>query len=400
MLAVGGLNILYLKRFAMFLPRHRSQAGTLCRLLASGCILAAICPSSGGANDIFAVTGVAVDATAASATEARDLALVAGQRQALTRLLRRLTLAADYGRHPRLNDSSVAALVQGIEISNEKTSSTRYLAKLRIQFKKNGIRRHLREAAIPLSETQRKPQLVLPVYEAASAVLLWDDPNPWRQAWTDREVDPDALAPLLLPAGDLADVVAISSAQAIRGDTERLGVIARRYGVADTIVAHAVLRVDLAANINRLHVTLTHFGNAEERVIIQSYRGASRDDVARLLALAVADVTLRLTEGWKRDTLVHFDQPVRLSARVPLRGLSAWVAVRRRLQESGLVREVELTALSRSGAQVVVHYLGEASQLVLDLAQRDLTLGRSEDGFWSLELSRAGAGASGVSAAR
>ena len=258
----------------------------------------------------------------------------------------------------------------------------------------------MREAAIPLSETQRKPQLVLPVYEAASAVLLWDDPNPWRQAWTDREVDPDALAPLLLPAGDLADVVAISSAQAIRGDTERLGVIARRYGVADTIVAHAVLRVDLAANINRLHVTLTHFGNAEERVIIQSYRGASRDDVARLLALAVADVTLRLTEGWKRDTLVHFDQPVRLSARVPLRGLSAWVAVRRRLQESGLVREVELTALSRSGAQVVVHYLGEASQLVLDLAQRDLTLGRSEDGFWSLELSRAGAGASGVSAAR
>ena len=276
-------------------------------------------------------------------------------------------------------------LVQNMQVSNERTSSTRYLAELTFRFKKNSVRSLLRRDGISFAETRSKKRLVLPVYDAAGAQLLWDEPNPWRAAWANRAVDPESPVPLVLPAGDLADIADIGPAQALAADAERLGAIAGRYGVDDVLIAHAVLEVDLAANVPRLHLTLRQIGRAGEGVVIRSFVGISRKRVPELLAEAVGQSVERLEEDWKRDNLLHFDNPVRLSARVPLRTLRDWLEVRSRLRDAAIVRDIVLVAISKSSAQVVLHYLGGPDQLALVLAQRDLDLS-VEKGFWTLTL--------------
>ncbi len=348
----------------------------------------ALAAERGGAavDEVFAVVDVNVDVTAETAAAASFQAIAAGQRRALDRLFRRITLSADYTRHPDLGDDVIATLVQDLVVQEEKRSSTRYIAKLTFRFKRDEVRRLLRRQGIPFTETRSKAVLVLPVYEAAGAQFLWDEPNPWRAAWNRHPVEPDSLLPLVLPDGDLVDVGAIGPAQALDGDVARLGEIGARYGVEDTLVAHAVLAVDFENGAPRLDVTLKRFGRSGERVIVEGLTGNPSQGTDVLLADGVARVIERMRERWKRDTVLRFGDEARLSVAVPLGGLEEWLEISERLRAVAVVSQVELGELSRARAQIVLHFLGAPAQLVLSLAQNDLDLTR-DDGFWTLRLS-------------
>ena len=89
----------------------------------------------------------------------------------------------DHKRLPVMDPKQVATYVKDFNVTNEKNSEIRYLADLTYRFKPNDIRLLLRDNEIQFAETISKPMLVLPVYQIAGAVFLWDDPNPWREAW-------------------------------------------------------------------------------------------------------------------------------------------------------------------------------------------------------------------------
>lgn len=338
-------------------------------------------------NPIFTIAQVAVDETAASASAARDVALAKGLRDAVERLFRRLVVRADTRLLPELDSETVDSLVQNMEVSDEKTSSTRYLATLTVRFKPESVRGILRAAGLRFSETISRPRLVLPVFEAAGAINLWDPPNAWRQAWEQRGSNIDRVVPLILPEGDLTDIGTVGPVQALAGETGPLRQIAERYRTRDVLVAHATLVQDIAANRPVLHVSMRHIGPSSNSVTIETFTGVARDQVDELLAEAVTRSVERLADDWKRANYLRFDEPVRLSASVSIGALSDWLEIRRRLGGAAVVQSVELASITRSDAQVVINYLGGPEQLELALAQRDLDL-EEEGGFWVLRLSR------------
>jgi len=338
-------------------------------------------------NPIFTIRGVSVDQTAESASAARDIALAEGQRRAVKRLFRRLVVRADANLLPNLDAGTIASLVQNLEVSDEKTSSTRYLAELTVRFKPESVRGILQAAGLRFSETISRPRLVLPAFESAGTINLWDPPNAWRQAWETRDTGTDGVVPLILPEGDLTDIGAVGPIQALAGESAPLQKIAARYRVRDVLVAHATLVQDLAANRPLLHVSMRQLGPSSSAVTIETFSGASRDEVGRLLTEAVNRSVLRLEDDWKRANYLRFDEQVRLSASVTLTALSDWLEISRRLGGAAVIQKVELASISRSDAQVVIHYLGGPEQLRLALAQRDLDL-VEQDGFWVLRLAR------------
>ena len=338
-------------------------------------------------NPVFTITEVAVDETAASASDARDVALAAGQRRAVQRVFRRLIIRADTRLLPQPTDDDIASLVQNIELSDEKTSATRYLATMTVAFKPDLVRNYLRAAGLQFSETVSRPRLVLPVFEAAGAINLWDPPNAWRDAWEARRVSSDTVVPLILPEGDLRDIGSIGPIQALAAETRPIQSIAGRYRVRDILVAHATLVQDLAANRPLVHVSLRHIGPSSGAVTIETFTGESRARVGALLAEAVQRTVERLEDDWKRDNYLRFNEPVRLSASFSLGTLSDWLEMRRRLGGAAVIQRVELASITRSDAQVVIHYLGGPEQLGSALAQRDIELVQ-EDGFWMLRLLR------------
>lgn len=336
-------------------------------------------------GDVFVVDSLKVDVTAASTAEARDKALAIGERQAFRQLLERLTMRRDQGRLPAFSAAEIAAFVLDFEVAEEKASAVRYLATLNYRFKADAVRRLLIDREIPFAETTSKPVLVLPVYQAAGSLLLWDDPNPWREAWI-RRPGKSSLVPTILPGGDLPDIATIGPEQAVAGDDQRLSAIAARYDAGDAIVAHATMNMDRGRP--DLEVYVTRYGTAQqEETVVKSFTSGDQESLELLLARAADELTSQMEDNWKRDNLLQFGQQAVVAVKIRIGGLGDWLDIRNRLAGVAVIRKSDLVLLSLDEVRVNLHYIGDPAQLALALEQADLVINREGDG-WVLELGK------------
>ncbi|MEQ9643699.1 MAG: DUF2066 domain-containing protein [Alphaproteobacteria bacterium] len=336
-----------------------------------------------GRGDPFTVRGVEVDESANSVTQARDRALLVGQRRALDRLLRRLVVAADVERLPRLPNNEMLRLVEAIQVASEKSSATRYIAELIVSFRKDRVRALLRANDVRFAETRAKPALILPVLEEGGERLLFDDANPWREAWLAEPAAAESLMPLMLPLGDLADVATIGPNDAAFGDERRIGQMATRYEVDGVLVVLARLGRDFAADRPTLDISLRRYGGVGARVMVDKFEAEPGETVEALMARAVTALVAGLEEDWKQETASARGVEQRLSVQVPLVDFQDWLTIRQRLLRNAMVRRVEILSIRKSDAQLALDYEGLPSQLQVALAQDDLEL-REQDGFWLL----------------
>ncbi len=350
--------------------------GLLCALVGTG---------QAAQNDVFVTSGLKVDVTAASTAEARDKALAMGERAAFRQLLERLTMRRDHFRLPAFSAAEIAAFVLDFEVAQEKASAVRYLATLNYSFKADAVRRMLIDREIAFAETTSKPVLVLPVYQAAGALLLWDDPNPWRHAWAERP-EIFSLVPAILPGGDLSDIATIGPEQAVSGDEQRLSAIAGRYDAGDTIVAHATMNMDRGRP--DLEVYVTRYGTAQqEQTVVKSFTSGEQETLDMMLTRAAVELTRQIEDNWKRDNLLQFGQQAVVAVKIRIGGLADWLDIRNRLGGVAVIRKSDLVLLSLDEVRVNLHYIGEPGQLALALEQADLVINREGDG-WVLELGK------------
>jgi hypothetical protein len=340
--------------------------------------------------DAFTVSSVPVDATAANATAARDLAIAGGEQRAFKLLMDRLTQPNDSARVPKATLAQLNDLVQGFEVANEHRSGVRYLADYTFHFRPEAVRQFLRQAGIAFAETPSKPLVVLPVLNADGRSVLWDDPNPWREAWANAKLAP-GLVPLTRPLGELEDIQAIDADAAAQGDDAGLRAISKRYDDADVLVTQATLKTDSAQHV--VDVTSTRYtlgvAGVEQTWVSSTLAGPGESD-GDTLSRAVAATLAQVEAAWRAANTLDASQSGTLLARVPAASLQEWVAVRDRLSGIPAVRSSRLLALDREGARIELRFIGDPKQLRLALAQRDLELS-GEDPDWVLR--RAGAAA-------
>ena len=340
-------------------------------------------PARAQGMDVFEVRDVAVDVTAETAAQAREQAYAEGEAGAFRTLLERLTLRIEHEGLPKLKADEIASYIKDFSVADEKTSSVRYLAQLSFRFKHKEVRALLNDFGFSFAETVSKPVLVLPVFHNLGALILWDDPNPWRDAWAARPKR-DGLVPTLLPLGDLADIAAIGAEQAMDGDLQRLAAIAGRYGASDTLVVFGVLRVDAAKARQVLDVYFTRYGRQlKEQTEVVSFPQEKDEPIPRLLARAAEELTSIVEDNWKRDNLLQFERAGEIPVVLPISGLKDWLRVRKQLGGVAVIRRAEMVLLSRERVRLILHFIGETSQLALALEQADLALVQ-EGGKWFL----------------
>lgn len=340
-------------------------------------ILAVFVPFRATAADLFTIDRVPVDATGRSAAEAREDALARGRAQALRQLLRRLSPSDYWSVLPRIDDLDSVALVAGIQISNEKTSTTRYLADVVYSFDPRRIREILRVNQIPFSEIQARKAVLLPVLETDDGLMLWEEDNVWAARWKERNLT-NELVPLLSPLGDLEDIVGVSATDAVSENWEVLAPFVARYGVGDAVLAKAVLRgqgerQSLLMSAVRLSSGTSEFGVPREvEVLVRNRLGLPTE---RLVDFGIDQILLKLQEAWKGQTVIDSDSVERLlAATIRFEGMGEWLAIQDRLSGMPTVNGIKIEALSLTGAEVLLRYVGSPAQLRIAMAQRDLDL--------------------------
>ena len=335
-----------------------------------------IAPASLAApEDAYAVSGIVVDATAESAATARDKAIADGQREAFRRLLRGLVAENALNRVPPVDDATITGMIDDFAVEEERSSAIRYIARLNFRFRRDAVRQLLLNAGVPFAEERSKPIVVLPVWSGGAGPVLWDDPNPWREAFAQKEHG-DGLVPFLVPLGDVDDLAAVSAEQALNGDAAALAAIADRYQAGEVLVAQAL------PEGNQVAVVARRF---RDGALLSTDQVRAAD-----LGAAVDTVTVPIERDWKKQNLIGGGGEQTLTVSVPLTGLKDWTEIRRRLQSVSALRRMAVLSLSRGEAAVEITYAGDQRQLELALAQRDLTLAREPAGGWVLQ--RRGAG--------
>jgi Uncharacterized protein conserved in bacteria (DUF2066) len=335
---------------------------------------------------------VKVDATADSAAAARELARIDGQRRALGLVVDRLSGSSDNAKLAKLDDKAITDMVESFEVANERMSPVRYIADYTFHFRSSKLRRLVRVAETPpaegggrpaVPESSSKPTVVLPVYKDSTRTALWDDPNPWREAWAQRSGDAGAVR-VTVPLGDASDLAAIDAGRAESGKSDALAAIAQRNGGDDAVVALAAARRqgDKLAGVD-MSVKWYRSGRLSDTqgISVDALPGESEGDLLKRAADAVA---AGIAGGARKNP----GQQAILSASVPISSLSDWVMVRDRLAAAAAVRRVDLLSLSRQEAKIQIRYVGNAEQLKSSLAEVDLGLGGT-DPVWQLQISGA-----------
>ena len=334
--------------------------------------------------NLYTVRDIPVDETAETVTEAKAEAISSARMRAFGILLRRLTVEADHPRLPRPDGATVEKMANTFQVSNERTSPVRYLADITVGFRREPVRALLREQGIAFSDTRSGTVILFPVYGHVSAPMLFEEGNPWRQAWAGHRQRNDPV-PLALTRGDVADRYLLTALQAVRGEAEPITALARRYGSSRAVVAHAE---PAAADGSALDIAVRQYGpgSVPGTRTVRITRAVG-EAIADLLPRGVREVDALVQETWKRANLVAADsREERIEAVAPIRGLAELRAIKGRLGQIGLISTVRMESLKRREARFVLAFVGGLERLRPALQQRDLLLERDPGGDWVLRL--------------
>ncbi len=356
--------------------------------LAVGIVVAGLVSAGVARADVFTAVGIPVDASAVSATEAREVAHQQGRRAAFEEVLRRLTREDDWPSLPMVSDADLMRISAGLSITEERNSRNRYLATIGYSFMPEGVREALQEAGIAFSESQARTAVVLPVLDYGSQRLLWEQPNPWMTAWQAKRLTHE-LTPILAPLGDLEDIAAVDADRALSARWPDLQRLSDRYEGADVLVAKGRVRAN--GNEGLMTVTVlrvTANGESEPMTVrargpLTPPEGAQGDAAKTVFDRAVAETVAALSRDWKAMTLVDYEALNRLDATVRFASLEDWADMRRAIEGQATVIEWRTTAMSASGAELDVVFAGSVDQLALNLEQRGFALS-GEEGYWQV----------------
>ena len=182
--------------------RLRVEAGRRLhrRVLAIGGALAVMAaapaPALAQASGVYVVAKLAVDATAKDAVAAKKKAMGEARRQAMQRLLKRITSFSAYERLPKIKAALIQDLLEGFSVRRERNSATRYLATLDFTFRPHAVQQLLAGYGIPFTDRQAPSIRVLPVYLAAGKIQTGRS-DVWRRSWLGLDLS-HALTPVNL----------------------------------------------------------------------------------------------------------------------------------------------------------------------------------------------------------
>lgn len=357
----------------------RHSAHNVFILLVSLCIMTIASATVHAQEDVlFTVKDVKVDVTSDNAAKAREEAFAEAQMKAFNILVGRLVSEGSAANVKTPDFATVSTFVRDFELTEERLSSVRYIGTYTFRFKKDAIRNYVAGHGVSYSDVTSKPVLVLPFYQYGASTVLWDDFNPWMQAWqTNRSYS--GLVPVVTPLGDAQDVSDIADNEAMTFKPESIEAMVDRYRVGEAIIMIAVPEWsgsnDTGRDPDKLTVNLyrTDRGRpdfARRITVVPSDAGNGQN----IFDAAVVKSRAVLQDAWKQQTMTTSGNSNLMYVRVRFDTMQEWLQTRKALQRVQGVREMRVTSIKPSEARIEFEFQGSTRRLRLSLAQADLDL--------------------------
>lgn len=329
---------------------------------------------------LFTVSGIEVDESAASAREARTIALAKAEEVAFQTLLQRLTQEYDLARFVLPEGARAADYVRGIEVNDERNSRIRYIATITITFDEAKIEELLGGQKIAYVSFAPKLTLVFPLLWKDGAWLLWQEDNAFRELWTE-EVLQNRIMDYQLPLGELAERTGITPDILISGrQKDRLKALGADYGAEEILVVAA--RLDRGTYGDTIGIALEliyPLGGLDGAIIETALRFPESD--SELMTRAIEQMLNDQDAAWKAKSLTQFGSVTELMVIIPAEDTDSWADALARLRATAVVQDIEIKRMAMPVSYVVIKFIGSQEQLALALAQKGLILLESAEGW-------------------
>ena len=337
-------------------------------------VLAAACALAGSAfADPYKVRDLVVDKVAPTASQAQQQGSAEARLVGAQRLIERLTLPEDRAaaREP-IDVNQIATTMYGSSTTQEqfKNFSTaggaRVTGTLIWQFNGGDVRKYLDARGVPFVDTQDAKALIAP--SVAGGV----DPAQWGAQWT--QTAPGGAQ--RTPKSD--DTVLTPYVASIESWSRRPTWMDVQSEIASIGADHAIV-AEAYSQGGGIYVRLvdlrTNAGETGLGVV-----GPFND-----LAAAQRGAIAELERAWKVRSIVRTSGSTSIALTAAFRDLGEWVKIRKSLENSRLVRSLNVESISAGGADLSFLYAGRPEQLASDLRSRGVDL-RGTDGGWTLQV--------------
>ncbi len=328
-------------------------------------------------TSIFAVQGVEVDVTDASAAAAKDKALLEVQMKAFRKLAENIGSPEIVAEVSAYDEKKVVPYLKSLSIEEESISPGRYKGKLTVRFLPDKIKALYLSFGVRVVSQQGPSFLVLPIWKTADGKSqLWED-NPWRTAWIALRAEQSVL-PVIVPLGDLDDSEIITAEDVLSGDEVKLEALRRRYDVNAVLVAYAE-----AEDGGGVHARMEGDSPLGKVTFDKTY-AAESGNLEESAALAVSRFHGVMVEKYRSGANKSANaagKRMSITVAVPFAGPSEWNRLRSRILSAPGVVGLDVASLGGDGAVIKLTISGEIEEMEPRFSRVGLQLSRAGGGW-------------------
>lgn len=342
-------------------------------------LLLGICLFFGGAlaRDAFFVSDIPAQAEASSAVRAREKALIQGQQAAFKNLLHTLNVENSRIQElPDLTEAELLTLVQNVSVKDERTTGTRYIATLSVQFFPDKTREWLEKYSVTALTKLPPKTVILPVLTSGDNVLMLEENSPLFQALQRDSYT--TLYPLVLPFGDAEDIARVNKETLFSGNLDLFTYFLSKYNAEQVLILQVKQDGDYYAAKTRVYPKDT--GISGVSVLVKG------NNSPKVWDTLLVQVFRKLDTAWRDAKTLQQGESKELIVRIPISSLQAWAKTREMLEKTTQLDKVQIQGLKKEEATVKLNFQLSYQALSDALRSKGLYLRQEENGDWILDV--------------
>jgi len=335
-------------------------------------------------SNIYLVENIVAEVVGKSPTDARNLAVATARKDAFAVLLTRLEL--DVKTLASVSDEEISDMVRSEQISDEKIAGNSYSASFNITFAKNFVD-HILGQKNPEKLTQQPSEnyLLLPVKIVENQPILWEENNDWKNAVAKNlEKIPSKISAqnmvqkFIVPQADIENIAFVNRQNiSIASYAQIEPMLAKYKAVAAYSMFFSYDEIE-----NKVTINVFLIRKLQKKQLKLSFVNVDRLGYEALVDKVAAKSVEYLINAQKGEIRDKVSDLIRIQ--IPINKLANWLAVKNKIENSGLVSQLNVESISRDFALIAVSYNNSSKEIAEAFLEIGLTLEQKSENFYAV----------------
>jgi len=331
-------------------------------------------------SDVYIIENIPVNISAKTPAIARNSAVSTANREAFSILLSRLKL--DEAIANQVSDEELSDMVRSQHIDDERIAGNNYSANFNITFARDFVehtlaQRNVKNKGEALKKSEDEVYLVMPVSFLDNKTYLWEENNSWRNQLT-KALATKSQSKLILPDADMENLAVLNRDNVSTAGYQTLEPMLSRYKASgiflvflsfDSLAKKATVDVSYVGKMQQKQTKLSfvNINSLANEILISKIAQKTSDYLA---AFKVEDIKTRATP---------------LSFEIRIVSLGNWLTIKNKIENSGLVNQLNIESISRDQVFVTVNYVNPAVDPIIAFAKIGISLNKESENFYIIK---------------